>query len=228
MGARNVDEETIRRWISENGGSPGGSSYLPLDLTDDVTQITNTADASLEELLSITEGFVGFRTGDFDASHLNGGCFESNNNGWELSVSDAIHRSDGDKSAVLRAWIWSLVSEVISNTYGTAADFQLTAEIDPNTFLGAFAGNQGDYGAQSINIVQNNVPQSEMSAYDLVNQSELHVFADKVIATFAEKNGDPDETDIPDGFYGVYKNTSGGAIKLWVNDGGSFKSVALT
>jgi hypothetical protein len=27
MGARNVDEETIRRWISENS-SPGGSSYL--------------------------------------------------------------------------------------------------------------------------------------------------------------------------------------------------------
>ena len=28
MGARNADEETIRRWISENGGSPGGSPYL--------------------------------------------------------------------------------------------------------------------------------------------------------------------------------------------------------
>ena len=28
MGARQVDEETIRRWISENSPSPGGSSYL--------------------------------------------------------------------------------------------------------------------------------------------------------------------------------------------------------
>jgi len=28
MGARQVDEETIRRWIAEGVGTPGGSSYL--------------------------------------------------------------------------------------------------------------------------------------------------------------------------------------------------------
>jgi hypothetical protein len=44
MGARMVDEETIRRWIAEglaNNPSPGGSSYLPLDLTDDVEVALN-------------------------------------------------------------------------------------------------------------------------------------------------------------------------------------------
>lgn len=42
------------------------------------------------------------------------------------------------------------------------------------------------------------------------------------------KTTDPVAADIPSGFAAVYKNTTSGAIKFWVNDGGTFKSVTLT
>jgi hypothetical protein len=41
------------------------------------------------------------------------------------------------------------------------------------------------------------------------------------------KAGDPDTTDIPSSVWRVCKNTSSGAVKLWYNDGGVLKSVAL-
>ena len=42
------------------------------------------------------------------------------------------------------------------------------------------------------------------------------------------KATDPVAADIPSGFAAVYKNTTSGDVKLWVNDGGTFKSVTLT
>lgn len=45
--------------------------------------------------------------------------------------------------------------------------------------------------------------------------------------TFRTKAGDPTTSDVPAGFWMVWKNTSTGAVKLWANDGGTLKSVAL-
>lgn len=42
------------------------------------------------------------------------------------------------------------------------------------------------------------------------------------------KASDPVAADIPSGFGALYKNTTSGVVKLWVNDGGTFKSVTLT
>jgi len=42
------------------------------------------------------------------------------------------------------------------------------------------------------------------------------------------KTTDPVAADIPAGFGAIYKNTTSGVVKLWVNDGGTFKSVTLT
>lgn len=42
------------------------------------------------------------------------------------------------------------------------------------------------------------------------------------------KATDPNSTDIPAGKAAVYKNTTSGLVKFWVNDGGTFKSVTLT
>lgn len=41
------------------------------------------------------------------------------------------------------------------------------------------------------------------------------------------KASDPTTTDIPSGKFAVYKNTSTAAVKLWYNDSGTLKSVAL-
>lgn len=42
------------------------------------------------------------------------------------------------------------------------------------------------------------------------------------------KAGDPTTSDISSGTAKLYKNTSTSAVKLWVNDGGTLKSVTLT
>lgn len=42
------------------------------------------------------------------------------------------------------------------------------------------------------------------------------------------KAGDPTTSDITAGAAKLYKNTSTSAVKLWVNDGGTLKSVTLT
>lgn len=46
--------------------------------------------------------------------------------------------------------------------------------------------------------------------------------------TTQTKAGIPTATDIPAGNWAIYKDTSGGTIKLYANDGGTIKSVALT
>jgi hypothetical protein len=51
----------------------------------------------------------------------------------------------------------------------------------------------------------------------------------RVTATVAvnSKAGAPTTTDIPAGYWAIYKDTSGGTLKLYANDGGTIKSVAL-
>lgn len=46
--------------------------------------------------------------------------------------------------------------------------------------------------------------------------------------TLLSKAGDPTTADIAAGSSKLYKNTSTAAVKLWVNDGGTMKSVTLT
>ncbi len=45
--------------------------------------------------------------------------------------------------------------------------------------------------------------------------------------TTQTKAGIPTTSDIPAGNWAIYKDTSGGTIKLYANDGGTIKSVAL-
>jgi hypothetical protein len=40
-------------------------------------------------------------------------------------------------------------------------------------------------------------------------------------------SADPTSSDITSGCYSVWKNSTGGAVKLWYNDGGTMKSVTL-
>jgi hypothetical protein len=47
------------------------------------------------------------------------------------------------------------------------------------------------------------------------------------VAGVITKAGDPTTTDIAAGTWAIYKNTTSGAVKLWTNDGGTMKSVAL-
>ena len=48
------------------------------------------------------------------------------------------------------------------------------------------------------------------------------------VAGFITKAGVPTTSDIAAGQWAIYKDTSGGTLKLYANDGGTLKSVALT
>ena len=53
--------------------------------------------------------------------------------------------------------------------------------------------------------------------------------ASRITATYQlnSKAGAPTATDIPASNWAIYKNTSSGNVYLWVNDGGTLKSVQL-
>jgi hypothetical protein len=48
------------------------------------------------------------------------------------------------------------------------------------------------------------------------------------IAGYISIAGDPTTSDIASGQWAVYKNTTSGVVKLWANNAGTMKSVALT
>ena len=48
------------------------------------------------------------------------------------------------------------------------------------------------------------------------------------ITQYRYKTGIPTTADIPPGFFVMYKDTSGGTLKIYANDGGTIKSVTLT
>jgi hypothetical protein len=50
------------------------------------------------------------------------------------------------------------------------------------------------------------------------NDSQMHLY---------QKAGDPALAEIYVNTWAIYKNTSTGAVKLWCNDNGTLKSVAL-
>jgi hypothetical protein len=45
---------------------------------------------------------------------------------------------------------------------------------------------------------------------------------------FFSQTTDPGTLGVPNGTWGVWKNTTSGVVKLWVNDGGTMKSVTIT
>lgn len=49
-----------------------------------------------------------------------------------------------------------------------------------------------------------------------------------VATTVINKAGSPTTSDIASGTWAIYKDTSGGTVRLWANDGGTLKSVLLS
>lgn len=68
-------------------------------------------------------------------------------------------------------------------------------------------------------------PHDVKTAFELQNWfNDTYV----AITQFKTKAGVPNGTDIPPGFFAIYKDTSGGTLKIYANDGGTIKSVTLT
>ena len=63
--------------------------------------------------------------------------------------------------------------------------------------------------------------------YTITSQNAGTGSARSLEISFYTSASDPTSTDITDGCFSVWKNSGTGTIKLWANDGGTMKSVAL-
>jgi len=68
---------------------------------------------------------------------------------------------------------------------------------------------------------------------NILGSGSYHVSANEAtrISAFYQMNskaGAPVAADIPASQWAIYKDTGAGTVKLWVNDGGTLKSVTLT
>lgn len=72
------------------------------------------------------------------------------------------------------------------------------------------------------------VPNGEDFSSDPVQQF-LQVIRDLVNnPNFFAAPSDPGTANVPNGSYAIWKNTTSGVVKLWVNDNGTMKSVTIT
>lgn len=72
--------------------------------------------------------------------------------------------------------------------------------------------------------------QVDVYSYDSVQSARFGTSAViyvPLLWVWNSKAGDPTTSDVASTRCGVWKNTTSGAVKLWVNDGGTMKSVAL-
>lgn len=64
--------------------------------------------------------------------------------------------------------------------------------------------------------------------YYHLTSAQHTALADNVSRVMLTKAGTPTTSDIAAGNWAVYKDTSGGTVRVWCNDGGVMKSVTLT
>lgn len=73
-------------------------------------------------------------------------------------------------------------------------------------------------------------PTSQGEPFESDNWQQFFVLVRQAInqPTFTAVAVDPDVFDIPSGSYAVWKNTTTGVVRLWVNDGNTLKGTTLT
>ena len=95
------------------------------------------------------------------------------------------------------------------------------------TVTGAILWTQVDKSGSSLADLQN---KSHAFLTGLLGNGSYHLSATEQsrVAGFISKAGAPTTADIAAGQWALYKDTSGGSLKLYANDGGIIKSVTLT
>lgn len=90
--------------------------------------------------------------------------------------------------------------------------------------------------AQTFRIYNTYTSVSDYSRLTFTTNANNHQITSEAAGTGAVKPiiksvytsaSDPTATDVPTGFSSIWKNSGTGLVKLWVNDGGTFKSVTL-
>jgi hypothetical protein len=98
----------------------------------------------------------------------------------------------------------------------TLADLNYTLDVGGEIRVGSLPADP----VSSNGLFYYNTTRSKFTAYengawkDIINENKVK-----------SKAGDPNTSDIQDGYFHVWKNTSSGNIYLWVNDGGVMKKI---
>lgn len=112
--------------------------------------------------------------------------------------------------------VWNQWLETVRQVVNASASGVLWANIN-------FAGsNLTDLATRNHNNLQSIQGGTAGEYYHLTNTQ--HTRATSVISSTT----DPTTATIAASQWAIYKNTTSGLVKLWVNDGGTMKSVTLT
>jgi len=134
-----------------------------------------------------------------------------------LSSSEGVAWGQIDKTGSSLADLAVRLHSSLTGIQGTGSNHISDAENDALTALTLL-------GHQSLFNV-NGTGDYHVSSDEAATVTELN---SRNILDVLSKVGDPDTSDIPDGKWAIYKNTSSGDVGLWVNDGGVMKSTLLT
>jgi hypothetical protein len=102
------------------------------------------------------------------------------------------------------------------NTNYECAEFSFESNI---AFLNVFQGGTGTL--RELWIMSNADPTIKIS-YDVTTSSVRHSYK------INYKASDPSTSDVPDGWWGLWKNTGDGHVHLWYNNGGALISATLS
>ena len=104
----------------------------------------------------------------------------------------------------------------VANNKKTLADLNYTLDVGGEIRVGSLPSDP----VSSNGLFYYNTTRSKFTAYedgawkDIINENKVK-----------SKASDPNTSDIQDGYFHVWKNTSSGNIYLWVNDGGVMKKI---
>ena len=72
-----------------------------------------------------------------------------------------------------------------------------------------------------------NIQGGAVSDYQHITTAQVNALSNIGSLVMNSKSSDPTTSDIASGMSKLYKNTTTSTVKLWVNDGGTLKSVTL-
>ena len=188
-------------------------------LNNNKTGWYNTALGAFSQNEDTSGGLFNVYLGAFAGLHTQGasnvflGAFSGYNDAALISNTLIINNSDANTHLINGKF--NLHQVGINKTLD---DLLYTLDVGGEMRVGTLAGNP----AASNGVFYYNSTQAKYKAFengawkDMVNENKVK-----------SKNGNPNTSDIPDGFFHVWKNTSNGNIYLWVNDGGVMKNVQL-
>lgn len=207
--------------------------------------ITDTASASGSYLMDLqVGGATKFRIGK-GSIHYIGGNFVNAGTSLECYFSEAAALSRTVSSRVVFFGQESSVGMAMSAGYGISWSSNSAGSGDcfasRDLFLlrdgSGVLGQRNGANAQTFRLYRTFTDASNYerlgflatntTRYTITSENAGTGSARSLEVSFYTSASDPTSTDITSGCFGVWKNSGTGTIKLWANDGGTMKSVAL-